>query len=533
MKPTLKSRPSSVLDNEPAKPGHGKEKELIKSVCSDSTEKIEKMGRTSVKDKRNSLCEGDTTMILDLLDAETARDIFERVRDEVRWQKMSHQGGEVPRLIAVQGEVGEDGSIPVYRHPADETPPLSQFSPTVSQIRKKVEEKLGHLVNHVLIQCYRDGNDHISEHSDKTLDIIPKTFIANVSLGAQRTMVFRKKRLQKSNDEINAVQPRQATRAPLPHNSMCKVGLVTNMRWVHGIRQDRRMISEKSADELAFDGGRISLTFRKIGTFLSKEQTRIWGQGATSKSKCDAKLVINGNDAESERMIRAFGEENHANEFDWDEHYGEGFDVLHLENSPKLFLSGDNVADLRVKIMLAEYGVEWSEGKLSPMVHWKGGNSSNKGPSIPETLPVRFVDNDLSKSTTVGDLAIMAYLETIYGSKAATKSRMDLARTYTRFQQINGLLKEWRKESFSVTPFRREMEVWDAYAAEGPYIAGDSITLADYALWPLLEEIHGKWDTFDGLVDLAAYHKRLKDSDAFVKALGRGKEQNTASKLQE
>ena len=526
---SLESTTGLEAEDPPVKMGKGKGKEESRKLVSlDLDDEVEKMAKLSVKEEveePTGLCEGDTTIIHGLLDKDAAESIFERIRDEVRWQKMSHQGGDVPRLVAVQGEIAEDGSIPIYRHPADESPPLLQFTPVVSLIRKRVEVKLGHPVNHVLIQFYRDGNDYISEHSDKTLDIVPKTFIANVSLGAQRTMVFRTKKQQKTEDtakNTETVQPRQATRAPLPHNSMCRMGLLTNMRWLHAIRQDKRMISEKSAEELAFNGGRISLTFRQIGTFLSKDQTKIWGQGATSKSKAHAMTVINGDNAESERMIRAFGKENHSSEFDWKEHYGNGFDVLHIENSPKLFLSGDKVADFRVRLLLAEYGIEWSEGKLSPAFHWKNGSSSKEAPSIPETLPVKFVDNDLSKSTVCGDLAIMLYLDAVYGSKptnSSAKSHVDLARQFTRFQQSGELFKKWRATPFGVKPFRRELELWEAFATEGSFIAGEKISLADYALWPLLDEIHGEWDTFDGLENLATYYQRLKQSSTFVKTL--------------
>ena len=470
------------------------------------------------------ICEGDTTVIENLLDNERSDGIFERIRDEVRWQKMSHQGGEVPRLVAVQGEVAEDGSIPIYRHPADESPPLLPFSPSVSLIQAQVEEKLGHPVNHVLIQFYRDGTDYISEHSDKTLDIVPNTFIANVSLGAQRTMVFRtKKPLKnaKAPPHSEDVKPRQAYRASLPHNSMCKMGLVTNMRWLHAIRQDKRMASEKSAAELAYNGGRISLTFRLIGTFLDKDQQKIWGQGAVHKKKEDARTVINGETPESEKMIRAFGKENHSSEFDWKETYGEGFDVLHISNTPKLFFSGDVVADTRVKILLAEYDVAWTEGKLSPSFNWKDGSSSSNAPPVPESLPVKFVDNDLSKSTVVGDLAIMLYLDAVYGrnSEVTPKSQVDLARQFTRFQQCGDLLKKWRAVPFSVKPFRRELELWDALATEAPFIAGSAISLADYALWPILEEIAGEWGDCTGAENLGAYYKRLKERDSVVKAL--------------
>lgn len=49
-----------------------------------------------------------------------------------------------------------------------------------------MEDALQHPVNHVLIQYYRSGNDYISEHSDKTIDVVRDSKIVNVSLGAER-----------------------------------------------------------------------------------------------------------------------------------------------------------------------------------------------------------------------------------------------------------------------------------------------------------------------------------------------------------
>jgi nicotinamidase-related amidase len=488
--------------------------ELKDSKSDIAASSSEKHPKIAMDNEPTTICEGDTTVINDLLDEDVADGIFEKLRDEVRWQKMSHQGGDVPRLVAVQGEVGEDGSIPIYRHPSDESPPLLPFSPTVSLIQAKVEEKLGHPVNHVLIQFYRDGTDYISEHSDKTLDIVPKTYIANVSLGAQRTMVFRTKRPPRNLDNPEpfavALPPRQICRAPLPHNSMCKVGLVTNMRWLHSIRQDKRLAREKSSEELAFDGGRISLTFRQIGTFLNKDQTKIWGQGAVAKSKTEARKVINGETAASDKMLKAFGTENQYSKFDWAESYGQGFDVLHISNNPKLFLSGDDVADLRVKIALAAAHVTWTEGKLSPSFNWKDGSSSNNVAPVPENLPVKFVDNDESKSIITGDLAIILYLDSVYMKRPMPRPQADLARQLTRFQQSGELLKKWRTEPFSVKPFKKELEVWNTYASEAKFIAGAAFSMADYALWPILHEISKEWPDFDGHETLTRYYESLK-----------------------
>lgn len=168
----------------------------------------------------------------------------------------------MPRLVAVQGEVASDGrcdridivilkgrltereslSFPIYRHPADNSPPLRSWTPAVAVIREHVERVLGHPVNHVLIQCYRTGSDYISEHSDKTLDIVRGTSIVNVSVGAQRQMILRRKRdpsvrppprpsttsgvpiTSRMRAELADQEGREKALVPLPHNSMFVLG---------------------------------------------------------------------------------------------------------------------------------------------------------------------------------------------------------------------------------------------------------------------------------------------------------------------
>jgi len=329
----VKNDPATLSSKSPKKPG-------TSQLAVKPEERANADGAT-LKNESEPLCEGDTKVIYDILPEDLEAGIFEKVKDEVDWKHMSHLGGEVPRLVAVQGHVEPDGSMPIYRHPADESPPLKPFSPTILRLKEEVEKHLGHTVNHVLIQLYRGGKDYISEHSDKTLDIVKDSYIANLSLGAERTMVFRTKRPEKepkSPTESESSPPksppastkRQVQRAKLPHNSLCRMGLKTNERWLHAIRQDKRPDFEKTPEELSFGGERISLTFRSIGTFLNADETHIWGQGATAKTKAEARPVINGDEGESERIVRAFGVENRLSEFDWEKHYGQGFDVLHM-----------------------------------------------------------------------------------------------------------------------------------------------------------------------------------------------------------
>ncbi|KAI7487431.1 hypothetical protein KC357_g2503 [Hortaea werneckii] len=278
-------------------------------------------------------------ILFDLLPEEHCGNIFDTLNSEVQWQRMHHQTGEVPRLVCCQGDVAEDGSRPVYRHPSDHTLPLHPWTSSADNVRKAAERAVGHPLNHALIQLYRGGVDYISEHSDKTLDIEKGSKIVNVSFGAQRTMRLRTKRGHQVSQpqpvpptKSKGTQPSRITyRVPMPHNSMITMSLETNAEFLHGINPDKRPRVEFTDAEKAYDGHRISLTFRHISTFLSKDEKLIWGQGATGKGKDDARPVLNGNPEESDKLVKAFGAENQASSIDWHAVYGEGSDVLHLK----------------------------------------------------------------------------------------------------------------------------------------------------------------------------------------------------------
>ncbi|KAI6011035.1 hypothetical protein PISMIDRAFT_153295 [Pisolithus microcarpus 441] len=271
--------------------------------------------------------EGDSELVLNILPSDLAEIAFENMRKEVAWNVMYHRGGEVPRLVAVEGEVVADGSFPIYRHPADESPALHPFSPTVSLIREHVQKVLKHPVNHVLIQHYRSGADYISEHSDKTIDVVRGSRVVNVSLGAQRIMTLRLKRDGMDGREKGT--PRPSQKIPLPHNSMFVLGLETNAKWLHAINHNKRPLHLKSPEEQFMNGERISLTFRHIGTFLTADESQIYGQGAKGKTRETAQPVVKGTE-EATKLLEAFGKENQQSDFDWEAVYGEGSDVLHF-----------------------------------------------------------------------------------------------------------------------------------------------------------------------------------------------------------
>jgi hypothetical protein len=114
------------------------------------------------------------------------------------------------------------------------------------------------------------------------------------------------------------------------------MSLPTNAKYLHSINPDKRAVSELRPSETAYEGQRISLTFRKIATFLDAESKYIWGQGAVGKDRHEARRVVDRDDggdavAEVEKLVRGFGAENAAAEIRWEEWYGEGSDVLCLK----------------------------------------------------------------------------------------------------------------------------------------------------------------------------------------------------------
>ena len=115
----------------------------------------------------DSIASGDSRIIHNAINSSVMSAAFDRLKEEVEWQSMLHRSGQVPRLVAVQGEAGENDDVPIYRHPADESPPLLAFTHTVQEIRREIEALLSQPFNHALIQLYRDGIDNISEHADK------------------------------------------------------------------------------------------------------------------------------------------------------------------------------------------------------------------------------------------------------------------------------------------------------------------------------------------------------------------------------
>ena len=171
-------------------------------------------------------------------------------------------------------------------------------------------------------------------------------------------MRLRTKRNSKAKASGNEGAERETQRVAMPHNSMFVLGLKSNEQWLHGMMADKRLEADRSALETAYSGARISLTFRHIATIPLMQKRQYLGQGATSMDQRGAADVVNNDAAEAERMIRAFSSENHSSVFNWDEWYGDGFDVLHMheppEQLPVLFASNKATETKQIQLALWE-----------------------------------------------------------------------------------------------------------------------------------------------------------------------------------
>jgi len=254
----------------------------------------------------------DSQLIEGLFDENECSELFQLLKSETDWKTMQHRGGDVPRLISIQHTAYPD-KRPIYRHPADAQPKSEVWTLVSDKIRKRVADYLKLDLNHALVQYYRSGLDYISEHADKTLDILKDTPVINVSFGAVRTMKLRSK--YKNADEL-----RDIFNVKLTNGSVFVLGWNTNKNFTHSIKQDKRIDTIKNKDELAFGCERISLTFRNIATFMDNNG-KLFGQGAPEGE------AVN----DSEQMLAAFSIENRSYDYDWDEVYGNGFYSLNFE----------------------------------------------------------------------------------------------------------------------------------------------------------------------------------------------------------
>lgn len=116
---------------------------------------------------------------------------------------------------------------------------------TLIQLRECCEQHTQHKFNGVLVNFYRDGNDHLGWHSDDEIVNGPEPLIASISLGAERRFEMR----HRTTGEV-------AT-AMLSHGSLLVMSGLSQRCWEHRIPKMPRLTDP-----------RVNLTFRRLVSSL-------------------------------------------------------------------------------------------------------------------------------------------------------------------------------------------------------------------------------------------------------------------------
>lgn len=174
----------------------------------------------------------------------------------------------VPRMKSFYAEFVGD-AFPLYRYaPRIETPlPLT---PLLRRIVDWIEAEFGQRCNHIVVNRYRDGSDHIGAHHDKPRDMVPGSMIFTLSLGATRRYRMDKQtKMHGSCRYVTAADlaafPAQIASDAVPEaiefdvhdRELFALDSLSNMVYKHAIKK----VAGKKA---AAAGERISITLRTM-----------------------------------------------------------------------------------------------------------------------------------------------------------------------------------------------------------------------------------------------------------------------------
>lgn len=163
----------------------------------------------------------------------------QRLVHEIPWSQHRVRlfGRELPspRLSAW---IGDSGAVYTYSRVRHQPAP---WTPTLAQLRERLQAELGAQFNSVLANRYRDGRDSMGWHADDEPELGPEPLIASISLGATRHMRFR----ARDRSAAGAID--------LADGSLLLMGGHTQARYQHAVDKTR-----------AETGERINLTFRWI-----------------------------------------------------------------------------------------------------------------------------------------------------------------------------------------------------------------------------------------------------------------------------
>lgn len=142
-----------------------------------------------------------------------------------------------PRMTSWHGDKGITYSYSGIRMVAQE------WTPTLLELKTKLENDLHTQFNSVLVNYYRDGNDHMSYHADNEKELGVNPVIASLSFGETRS--FQLKHRFDSRKKVISI--------PVNNGSLILMKGELQHFWVHKIAKTKKKI-----------GPRVNLTFRYV-----------------------------------------------------------------------------------------------------------------------------------------------------------------------------------------------------------------------------------------------------------------------------
>ncbi len=187
-----------------------------------------------------SIQDGELRLYPHFFSPEEREPFFTQLKENINWQqeeiKLYGRSIPLPRLTAW---FGDEGKTYMYSGITVEPEP---WTPTLSKIKRRIEEVSNVTFNSVLLNYYRNERDSVSWHSDDEPELGKDPIIGSVSFGDVRTF-----QLKHKTDKSLKISK------DLPDGSYLVMAGSTQHHWLHQIPKRTRKI-----------GPRINLTFRFI-----------------------------------------------------------------------------------------------------------------------------------------------------------------------------------------------------------------------------------------------------------------------------
>lgn len=186
----------------------------------------------------------DVDFFPEFMSAQDATDYMAKLMEELEFKAETYtfQDNEIQtkRKISYHSELAYTYSKQVYSGKA--------WTPTLLELKKRVEEYTQHEFNAVLCNHYENGEAGMGWHADKEKELGDNPVIASLSFGQERRFAFRHRR-----EVVNLKNPPRLSEYELGSGNLLVMKGMTQRFFEHCV------VKDKSAT-----GVRINLTFRKV-----------------------------------------------------------------------------------------------------------------------------------------------------------------------------------------------------------------------------------------------------------------------------